>query len=181
MANNSIADEARKIIEKSKKVEVKKEINTLDDLFDEILKNVEFEGQPALAWLEGGLCVDDATQNMGKSALLKLLSKAVIAVTLLQRDKLKEVEEKINLKNELRVAVVFTMIKIDLAIKWQKTYQAKESAKKSHERTNIIKGKIIAKYKTEKSKYRSKDEAATAYADNFNLAFSTTRKYLINL
>ena len=60
------------------------ELNTVEDLFNDILEGAEYEGQPALTWLEGGICVDSKTEAMDKSELLKLLSKAALAVYILE-------------------------------------------------------------------------------------------------
>ena len=78
------------------------ELNTVEDLFNDVLEGAEYEGQPALTWLKGGLCIDSKTEAMDKSALLELLSKAVLAVQILMTEQSKlvgEYQDHLNLKS----------------------------------------------------------------------------------
>ncbi len=62
-------------------------VDSVDDLFNDLLKDAEYGGVPALSYLEQGLCIDDATNAMEKPDLLRLLSKAVLLVVILDKEK----------------------------------------------------------------------------------------------
>ena len=155
------------------------ETKVLEGFLNDILKDAEYEGMPALDWLEQGLCVDEFTLQLDKPELLKLLSKALVALAVQQNNYSKTIEnyELVNEKNVaihkmVNIATNAALAKYDAVEKMVKTNQAKNNANLRY--TDDIKQnekKIVKKcwdaWQIKPSQYKNNTNFASAMIDKF--------------
>ena len=101
------------------------EIKTVEGLLDDILRDAEYEGKSALDWLEQGLCVDEVTLQLGKEDLLKLISKALLAVIIQEKRTLESKIKSIKIQDMANFAAGAALAKYNFVENLVKTNQEK--------------------------------------------------------
>ena len=130
------------------------ETKILEGFLNDILKDAEYDGMSALDWLEQGLCVDEFTLKLDKPELLKLVSKALVAIAVQQNSYSKVIENyELFIKNNVatrkmvNIATNAALAKYEVVENLVKTNQARiklnnfESVRKKGAEANRAKAK----------------------------------------
>lgn len=143
------------------------ETKVLEGFLNDILKDAEYDGMSALDWLEQGLCVDKFTLQLDKPELLKLVSKALVAIAVQQNNYSKTIENY-ELVNEKNVAI-HKMVNIATNAALAKYDAVEKMVKTNQEKIKLLNFEPVRKKGTEANKTKAKANKAFILKTNSDL------------
>ena len=143
------------------------ETKVLEGFLNDILKDAEYDGMSALDWLEQGLCVDEFTLKLDKPELLKLLSKALVALAVQQNNYSKTIENY-ELVNEKNVAI-HKMVNVATNAALAKYDAIEKMVKTNQEKIKLLNFEPVRKKGTEANKTKGKTNQALILKTNGDL------------